>query len=215
MTIQDELIVILNQIPAAIEKAFNEAMVLRHPGHANQKTHGNRFGAGQAKESLRRLKDDKGARERYKETHRKRGKGGGGSGSDFNDPATISKEEFNRRAKDVRGVHEERGIARLSEPIGSGKGVLLVTVPKAQARRIGQNKDIEWVSGTDRGLVYQISNTKEAISNAKQQYKASVPRGIKAGYFVKIPAGAKVPKVEGFFLYTPPIFGKDWTEELG
>lgn len=70
MTIQDELLTILNQVPAAIEKAFNEAMVLRHPGHANQKTHGNRFGAGQAKESLRRLKDDKGARESYKASAR-------------------------------------------------------------------------------------------------------------------------------------------------
>lgn len=78
MTIQDELIVILNQIPAAIEKAFYEAMVLRHPGHANQKTHGNRFGVGQAKESFRRLKDDKAARERYKATARKRGQGSGG-----------------------------------------------------------------------------------------------------------------------------------------
>lgn len=69
--VDGELLTILNQIPAAIEKAFYEAMVLRHPGHANQKTHGNRFGAGQAKESFRRLKDDKGAREKYKAKARK------------------------------------------------------------------------------------------------------------------------------------------------
>lgn len=75
MTIQNELLTVLNQIPAAIEKAFYGALVLRHPGHGNQKTHGNRFGAGQAKESLRRLKDDKGAREKYKESHRARNKG--------------------------------------------------------------------------------------------------------------------------------------------
>lgn len=47
-------------------RAAVEVLILRHPGHGNQKTHGNRFGAGQAKESLRRLKDDKGAREQYK-----------------------------------------------------------------------------------------------------------------------------------------------------
>lgn len=46
------------------------ALVWRHPGHPNQKVHGNRYGAGQAKESLRRLKDDKAARERYKATAR-------------------------------------------------------------------------------------------------------------------------------------------------
>lgn len=54
-------------------RAAVEALVLRHPGHGNQKVHGNRFGAGQAKESFRRLKDDKGARERYKTEARKRG----------------------------------------------------------------------------------------------------------------------------------------------
>lgn len=58
--------------PNPMLKAAVDALVLRHPGHANQKTHGNRFGAGQAKESLRRLKDDKGAREKYKESHRGR-----------------------------------------------------------------------------------------------------------------------------------------------
>lgn len=58
--------------PNPMLKAAIEALVLRHPGHANQKTHGNRFGAGQAKESLRRLKDDKGAREAYKQGHRER-----------------------------------------------------------------------------------------------------------------------------------------------
>lgn len=58
--------------PNPMLKAAVEALVLRHPGHPNQKTHGNRFGAGQAKESLRRLKDDKGARERYKQQHRTR-----------------------------------------------------------------------------------------------------------------------------------------------
>jgi len=69
--LDSEILAILNQIPAAIERAFYEALVLRHPGHANQKTHGNRFGAGQAKESFRRLKDDKGAREQYKAKARK------------------------------------------------------------------------------------------------------------------------------------------------
>lgn len=72
MTIEQEIIAILNQIPTAIEKAFTEVFVQRHPGHPNQKTHGNRFGVGQAKESFRRLKDDKGARERYKATARKK-----------------------------------------------------------------------------------------------------------------------------------------------
>lgn len=54
-------------------KAAVEALILRHPGHANQKTHGNRFGSTQAaKESLRRLKDDKVSREKYKATARKK-----------------------------------------------------------------------------------------------------------------------------------------------
>lgn len=44
MTIQEELLAILNQIPSAIEKAFYQAMVLRHPGHGTQKVHGNRQG---------------------------------------------------------------------------------------------------------------------------------------------------------------------------
>src|SRR5262245_32297140 len=72
MSIEQEILEVINQIPAAIEKAFMEALVLRHPGHANQKVHGNRYGAGQAKESLRRLKEDKGAREQYKATARKK-----------------------------------------------------------------------------------------------------------------------------------------------
>lgn len=72
MSIEQELIEVLNQLPAAIEKAVLDVLVLRHPGHANQKTHGNRFGAGQAKESLRRLKDDKGEREKYKARARKK-----------------------------------------------------------------------------------------------------------------------------------------------
>jgi hypothetical protein len=66
MSIEQEIIQVLNQIPAAIEKALTEVWVQRHPGHGSQKVHGNRYGAGQAKESLRRLKDDKGAREQYK-----------------------------------------------------------------------------------------------------------------------------------------------------
>lgn len=74
MSIEQEILAIVNQIPAAIEKAFYDVFVLRHPGHANQKTHGNRFGAGQAKESLRRLKEDKGAREQYKQKHREKNK---------------------------------------------------------------------------------------------------------------------------------------------
>lgn len=50
-----------------------KAMVYRHPGHPNQKVHGNRFGGfSTTKESLRRLKGDKEARQKYKETARKR-----------------------------------------------------------------------------------------------------------------------------------------------
>lgn len=57
--------------PALKADLFDE-LILRHPGHGNQKVHGNRFGAGQVKESLRRLKDDKEAREKYKATSRKK-----------------------------------------------------------------------------------------------------------------------------------------------
>lgn len=54
-------------------RAAVEALILRHPGHGNQKVHGNRFGGyGTTKESLRRLKGDKEGREQYKETARKR-----------------------------------------------------------------------------------------------------------------------------------------------
>jgi hypothetical protein len=50
------------------------ALVLRHPGHPTQKVHGNRFGGfDTTKESLRRLKGDKEARTKYKESARKRG----------------------------------------------------------------------------------------------------------------------------------------------
>lgn len=68
--LEQEILQVLNQIVPTIEKAFIDVFVMRHPGHANQKVHGNRYGAGQAKESLRRLKDDKAARERYKTTAR-------------------------------------------------------------------------------------------------------------------------------------------------
>jgi hypothetical protein len=50
-----------------------KAMVYRHPGHPNQKVHGNRFGGFEVtKESLRRLKGDKEAREKYKTNARER-----------------------------------------------------------------------------------------------------------------------------------------------
>lgn len=61
-------------------KAAVEALILRHPGHGSQKVHGNRFGGySTTKESLRRLKDDKGARERYKASARKKGGASGQS----------------------------------------------------------------------------------------------------------------------------------------
>lgn len=74
MTFSQELLSILNELPTMLKKAFTDALVLRHPGHANQKTHGNRFGAGQEKESLRRLKEDKAAREQYKARARQKNK---------------------------------------------------------------------------------------------------------------------------------------------
>lgn len=81
MTLEQEILAVINQIVPTIEKAFHDAFILRHPGHPNQKTHGNRFGGYAAtKESLRRLKDDKGAREKYKETARKRTGGGSAEG---------------------------------------------------------------------------------------------------------------------------------------
>lgn len=74
MTIEQEILQIVNQIIPTIEKAFTEVFIERHPGHPNQKVHGNRFGGYSAtKESLRRLKGDKEARERYKQQARKRG----------------------------------------------------------------------------------------------------------------------------------------------
>lgn len=51
-----------------------KAMVYRHPGHPNQKVHGNRFGGyGVTKESLRRLKGDKESTTKYKDMARKKG----------------------------------------------------------------------------------------------------------------------------------------------
>lgn len=97
-----ELLQVINQIPGAIEKAFT-AFIERHPGHANQKTHGNRFGAGQAKESLRRLKDDKGAREAYKTAARGRGQGSGSTD-------TYSGEPQVSRVRDIKsGYGETKG----------------------------------------------------------------------------------------------------------
>lgn len=78
-----------------------DELILRHPGHANQKTHGNRFGAGQAKESLRRLKDDKAAREQYKDTHRKK-QVFGGSSSDYSQDYHAAKTEL-KQAKKAMG----------------------------------------------------------------------------------------------------------------
>jgi hypothetical protein len=46
MTIEQELIAVLSQIPSIVEKAQLDALVLRHPGHASQKPHGRRYGAG-------------------------------------------------------------------------------------------------------------------------------------------------------------------------
>ena len=37
-----ELVRSLNNIPILIERALIDALVLRHPGHVNQKTHGDR-----------------------------------------------------------------------------------------------------------------------------------------------------------------------------
>lgn len=42
----EELVAILSQIPAAITKALIDVLVIKHPGHGSQKVHGNRFGAG-------------------------------------------------------------------------------------------------------------------------------------------------------------------------
>lgn len=78
-----------------------KAIVLKHGKH-NQKTHGNRFGAGQAKESLRRLKDDKQARERYKQQARKRGQGRGAGGGTATKPPTLEE-------KIKEGVEERWG----------------------------------------------------------------------------------------------------------
>lgn len=87
--------------PNPMLKAAVEALVLRHPGHPNQKTHGNRFGAGQAKESLRRLKDDKGAREKYKATARKKL---GTEAKPARKPGVKSKGDS---AKSTDALHEE------------------------------------------------------------------------------------------------------------
>jgi hypothetical protein len=71
MSIEQEIIQVLSQLPGAIEKALLDVLVLRHPGHPNQKVHGNRFGGFETtKESLRRLKGDKEATRKYKESAR-------------------------------------------------------------------------------------------------------------------------------------------------
>lgn len=115
MTLEQEILQVINQIIPTIEKAFHDAFILRHPGHPNQKTHGNRFGGYAAtKESLRRLKDDKGARERYKETARKRAAGGGGT-------QTISNsgdfEKYRgKKIKEIEGIKDpKRQILELNK----------------------------------------------------------------------------------------------------
>lgn len=101
MAFQDELVQILSQIPAAITKALIDVLVIKHPGHGNQKTHGNRFGTGQAKESLRRLKDDKAAREAYKAVSR------GKSRRDLTPEYHQAKTELRRAIESVR--HTPKG----------------------------------------------------------------------------------------------------------
>lgn len=112
MTIRDELLAIFNQIPAAIEKAFTEALVLRHPGHGNQKTHGNRYGStGAAKESLRRLRDDKAAREKYKQSARQKAqKQGvfGASQDDYSQDYRRARQELNQARKAMGGTPESQ-----------------------------------------------------------------------------------------------------------
>lgn len=76
------------------------AFVIKHGKH-NQKTHGNRFGSGQAKESLRRLKDDKGAREKYKQQARKRG--GAASGKNIKKMSRLEvQQEFHNATTNKR-----------------------------------------------------------------------------------------------------------------
>lgn len=144
MTFEEELITILNQIPGAIEKAFT-AFVERHPGHANQKTHGNRFGAGQAKESLRRLKDDKGAREKYKATSRQRrgveskpvrtpGKMGPKTTygeTEFSKPATYSGRKRVTAKREGKTGDEWAGSMKLElNETGKGTGIFSIDNPQ-------------------------------------------------------------------------------------
>lgn len=109
--------------PHPMLKAAVEALVLRHPGHGNQKVHGNRFGGyGTTKESLRRLKDDKGAREAYKKTARKRA--GGGQLSETDLPVKIGEtikvsDEFSSfygQVGKVIGIKEPKYMSELIKP---------------------------------------------------------------------------------------------------
>ena len=44
MTLEEEILTVVNQIPAIVERALTEVLILRHPGHGSQKVHGHRHG---------------------------------------------------------------------------------------------------------------------------------------------------------------------------
>lgn len=99
-------------------KAAVEALVLRHPGHGNQKVHGNRFGGyGTTKESLRRLKGDKEGRERYKETARKR-ISKTGSSEPMSRPEKVTRQRLKQNAQKLDKMNKE--IARIDRDIDVG-----------------------------------------------------------------------------------------------
>lgn len=105
-------------------RAAVEALILRHPGHPNQKVHGNRFGGYEVtKESLRRLKGDKEGRERYKASARKKG-----SGLNAKQLSTVNRLRANAKAKGITFG----GLEKLE----SGQVHALFTSPSGKSIRL-------------------------------------------------------------------------------
>ena len=76
MTLEQEILAIVNQIIPTIEKAFYDVFVQRHPGHGSQKPHGNRHGAGGGTEEAKRILSSRAASLGYKNIQFKQGKNG-------------------------------------------------------------------------------------------------------------------------------------------
>lgn len=157
MTIEQEILTIINQIPAAIEKAFMDVFVLRHPGHGSQKPHGRRYGAGgevlpKGHKRGDAVKGGKGKGSAKKEGGGK-STGGGNQKPDSNtDPSTWNK-RLSTKEKSALRDYAGSEYQRLNSGLRSGKL---------------SKKDQETVAALDSALA-KSKLTKDATLHADAQ----------------------------------------------